>query len=66
MDFDTKLIDLLGESGRFFNEKGLDQIPTVRDLLSHRMAIPRFDTAWMSGLNGTRLDYWPYEYETLV
>jgi CubicO group peptidase (beta-lactamase class C family) len=64
MDYDAKLIDLLRtplnpEAGKFFNDKGLAQVPTVRDLLSHRMAIPRYDTAWLAGLNGTRLDYWP-------
>lgn len=59
MNFDAKLVNVLGEAGRFFNEKGLDQLPTVRDLLSHRMALPRYDFAWLTGLDGDRLDYWP-------
>lgn len=58
--FDTQLVELLGESGKFFGNTSMAGIPTVRDLLSHRMAIPRYDQAWLFGIEEPRENVWKY------
>jgi hypothetical protein len=57
--WDTRLVDILppGESA-FYGGDFLDQKVTIRDILAHRMALPRNDGGWLLGTTRSRSDIW--------
>lgn len=47
--WDTRLIDIIGDRGKFFGGKSPAELVTVRDILAHRMGIPAYDGGWIFG-----------------
>ena len=54
--WDTGLISILGDAGKFFGGNSPAEFVTVRDILAHRMAIPRYDGGWIFGLAKSHID----------
>jgi hypothetical protein len=54
--WDTKLVDVLGDRGLFFKGEPPAKEATLKDLLAHRMGIPRHDGGWMFGIDKPRND----------
>jgi len=60
LTFDVKLKDLLPDSYKFYGLSSpyLAEKLTLRDLLSHRTAIPRHDNTWALGMRKNPEEVW--------
>ena len=48
MSYDTEINDILGHIFKFSDKYRTDHVK-VRDLLTHRTGIPRYDFLWIAG-----------------